>query len=809
MVDATATGDRVETRKDFGTGDEATYAYWMAQEAIADKEERDWIKLSRRIVKRYRAERPKTGSKSHRFNILWSNIQTLKPTLYARTPKPDVRRRFLDGGTPAARYAAMLLDRCLSFACEGEDHDFDAVMKAVVEDRLLPGRAVARVLYVPHYGEPIDEMQKPGASEVPDREGADGAADEAEGGETNAEFENRDDAPAVLDSEGDEGKEAAKAELARKVTYEEVIAAYVFWEDYREGPARQWKEVPWVRYRSYLNRDELVKRFGKKKGKLVNLDYTPRGSGESVKEEPPADVYKKAIVHEIWDKTQKKAIWLAPGTPDLILDSQDDPLELPDFFPNPDPLLANSTNDKRVPVPDYEQYVDQAEELDTLTARIDRLTRALKVAGVYAGEEKQVLQQLLDEGTENRLIPVGDLTSWTDKGGMKGVIEWLPIQQIAETLIQLYNARDRVKAILYEITGIGDIMRGMTSPDETLGAQELKANFSTRRITPQQKDVAKFARGLLRLMAAVVANHFSNETISKITGYPQLAPVPALPPAPQAPPQVLAEIMTRQQTAAQPSAPPPGGPPPMSPGAPGGSPAPQAPQPPPLSPQAQQYMAAMASWQQQQQQVQQIQAANQQKQQEFDAACELIRQDGVHGFKIDIEADSTIAPDEQAEKASRTEFLGKFIPLMEQVVPMAMGNPALAELSKEIVLFGVRAFPAARGLEETVEKAFDALAKMPPHPSQQPPQKDSADSPQALALRGHEIDSRAQIEQQKNAVKMADIASKEQTETMRIAAEQQRHHDTLALETEHSARQQALAAVRMTHLESRDAGHLA
>jgi hypothetical protein len=74
------------------------------------------------------------------------------------------------------------------------------------------------------------------------------------------------------------------------------------------------------------------------------------------------------------------------------------------------------------------------------------------------------------------------------------MIQWLPVQQIAETLVQLYNARDRVKAALYEITGIGDIMRGMTNPQETLGAQELKANFATRRIVPQQKELARFAR---------------------------------------------------------------------------------------------------------------------------------------------------------------------------------------------------------------------------------------------------------------------------------------------------------------------------
>ena len=819
MVDVTDIGERIEDREDLGTDDAGTYAYWMGQEAIAEKEERKWVKKAREIVKRYRDERPESIQSTHRFNILWSNVQTLKPTLYARTPTPDVRRRFVDGSTPAARYAATLLERCLAFACDNDEADFDTVMKAVVEDRLLPGRAVARVLYVPHFGEPMEEgeageQQPQGvaqAAQVP-AEGQEAAAS-ADGDEDNEEFQEQESAPAVVDNAGDDEKDA-KSEPVRPVVYEEVVAKYIFWEDYREGPARQWNEVPWVRYKSYLTRDELIERFGSAKGKQVNLDYTPKGMSESVKNEPPPDLYKKAVVHEYWDKAKKQAIWLAPGTPDMILDEKDDPLELPDFFPNPDPLLANPTNDRRIPVPDYIQYHDQARELDSITARIDRLTRALKVSGVYPGEEKQVLQQLVDEGTENRLIPVGDWTNWSDKGGLSQFVQWMPIQQVAETLIQLYAARDKTKAILYEITGIGDIMRGMTSPDETLGAQELKAVFSTRRITPQQKDVAKFARNLLRLMAGVIAVHFSEKTISMITGYPQLAPVPQMPMRPQAPPAVIAEMAQMQAAQQAQSAPamqggpapqgPPGGNVVPMPGAPG-----QAPQAPPQpSPALQAYQQAMQQWQQAVQQIQAIEQSNQQKQQEFSAACALIKRDGVHGFKIDIEADSTIAPDEQAEKAARTEFLGKFVPLMEQVIPIAQGNPAVAAMAKEIALFGVRGFPVARSLEETIEKAFDAIAQMPPHPSQQG-KGPTGKSPQELALDNREVDTRLQIARETNAVKLANIQQDREADAEKLASDQERDRTRIALETQRGARQDALAGVRMTHIEARDAGHLA
>lgn len=734
-LDQVSGSSTIEERKDLGSGDAALWAFWMGQEQIAEKEERVWIRKARRIVKRYRDDRgdnPGDGANaSHRYNILWSNVQTLRPTLYARTPKPDVERRFKDQDD-TGRLASTLLERCLTYSTDCMD--FDTVMSSCVEDKLLPGRGVCRVLYVPTYGEPI------GASE------------------DNAQFEQEGDAPSIVDTAGDtknaqQGQDDIPAQPQvdplREVVYEEALLKYIFWEDYREGPARKWVEVPWVRYRAYMNMDELTTRFGKGKAKKVTLDYTPKGAPEDRKDESPPDMFKKAVVHEYWDKTKKQVVWLAPGTPDLVLDTKDDPLGLRDFFPNPDPLLATTTNDKRIPVPDYVEYQDQAIEMDTLTARIDRLTKALKVSGIYPGENKQVLQQLVDAGTENLLIPVEDWAKWSDGGKLGDFIQWMPIDQVAQTLLQLYEARDKTKNDLYEITGIGDIMRGNTSPMETLGAQQLKVNFVTRRVVPQQREVARFARDCFRLMANVMAEHFSPKTISLMTGYPQLQPVPQVPPPP---PQFLPPNPMIQQQAPQPQpqGQPQGGQVAPLNGGQGPAQPPQAPQPQPNP--------AFAQWQQQSQAAKAIQAKNQQMQQQFDAAVALIKQDGVYGFRIDIEADSTIAPDEQAEKQARTEFLHEFVPFMQQLVPIAQGNPEMSELAKQFALFAVRGFRVARPLEESVEQAFDALAKMPPHPTQQGKQSSSnVDSPADLALRAKESDSKNQIAEQANNIKLMQV----------------------------------------------------
>src|SRR5262249_29945533 len=148
---------------------------------------------------------------------------------------------------------------------------------------------------------------------------------------------------------------------------------------------------------SPLDRDQLVDRF-KDKGEKVQLDLVASTDDEERDKKPVPDIHKKAEVWEIWDKRRKKVIWLAPGTPGLILDMEDDPYGLPGFFPQPRPIEASTTTDRRPPVCDYRIIRDLYTELDTLTYRISRLLRAIRVGGAYAGSDKDVISKLLDDG---------------------------------------------------------------------------------------------------------------------------------------------------------------------------------------------------------------------------------------------------------------------------------------------------------------------------------------------------------------------------------------------------------------------------
>ncbi|MGH6891544.1 MAG: hypothetical protein ACREEP_04735, partial [Dongiaceae bacterium] len=223
--------------------------------------------------------------------------------------------------------------------------------------------------------------------------------------------------------------------------------------------------------------------------------------------------------------TEKQVCFLAKGFDRGLLKKADDPLGLSEFYPCPQPLWFTTTNSDIIPRAEYELYRDQAEEIDTLTTRINNLIRAVRVAGVYDGSNTK-LAQFLNE-VENSMTPIDNWTAFAERGGMKGAVDWLPLDMIVGALVQLAEARERIKQELYEVTGIGDIIRGASDPDETATAQRIKGRFAGLRLQDKQARVANFTRDLIELMAEIVAEHFSPETLKLMTGL-QLPDVPMM-----------------------------------------------------------------------------------------------------------------------------------------------------------------------------------------------------------------------------------------------------------------------------------------
>lgn len=448
--------------------------YWHAQLEQAQKTFDKWETRGKKVVKRYRDERDAIESPRKKFNILWSNIQVMSPSLYGRAAKPDVSRRYMDQD-PVGRLASTMLERVIEYEVE-QFPDFDATMKAAVEDRLLPGRGAAWIRFAPNM---VSEPQ---------------ATEEVADGQITGKTE---DAP------------------GERVDSAHSPCDYVYWTDFLHSPARTWEEVWWVARWVYMTKDEGVERFGDV------FKNVPIESEEPVKDwqnaaEKKASIDKKAKVAEIWDKRSGKVCWVAKGYPQH-LDEREDPLKLEGFFPCPKPLFATTTNGSLIPVPDFCEYQDQAAELDSITNRISMLVKACKAVGVFNAEFKE-LARLLNEGVDNKLFPVTAWAALAEKGGLKGAVDMLNIDTVIKALEQLYLSREQVKQTIYEIMGIGDIIRGSSDPNETLGAQQLKANFGSLRLRNSQGDVARFASDLFRMKAQLICSLYPPEVIVEMSG---------------------------------------------------------------------------------------------------------------------------------------------------------------------------------------------------------------------------------------------------------------------------------------------------
>ena len=449
---------------------------WLNTIGAYDTEFKKWEARSNKIVKRYRDDnRISSTNDSVRFNILWSNIQALTPAVYSKLPTADVRRRFGDNDQ-VGRVASQLLERAIDFEIEHYP-DFRSMMTNVVRDRFLGGRGTAWVRYEPH----IKQQSVP------------------------------DDGLQITEDADDE-------EVPEEIEYECAPSDYVHWKDFGHSIARTWEEVTCVWRWVYMTKESLAERFGEKEAKKIPLDCgakTLNSYNQTSKE------YNRAKICELWDKESGKVYWFSKNSRNII-DERDDPLGLEGFFPCSIPLYSTLTSDSLIPIPDYVLYQDQATELDIIADRIDGLIKALRVRGVYDASQP-ALQRLLTEGDNNTLIPVDKWMAFSEKGGLQGSIQLLPLEVIAQTLINLYEAHKNVTGQIYEITGISDIIRGQTSASETATAQQIKGQYAGLRLRSLQEEVALFASSIIKLKAQIMCKHFQPETILNYAAASQMS----------------------------------------------------------------------------------------------------------------------------------------------------------------------------------------------------------------------------------------------------------------------------------------------
>lgn len=470
-------------------GNEGIVSRWLKEIELVEnsKQQKAFENIGEKIVKNYRnadALQEYTGQtlKPTRvmFNVLWSNVQVLKPSLYSRMPKVVVERRFKDSD-PIGRTASNIGERATSFMLTTQQDRFNTAVKGAVEDRLLPGRGQVWLRYDADFEDSVDE---------------------------NGEI--------ITDETGNPIR-------TPKANTEKVEIDPLTWTDYFHSPARNPYEIRWMAKRCYMTRNKLKKRFGEI-GQYVELTHNPSGSKRNKLNNEEQEFLLQAEVWEIWDKESKKVYWISKGYKQAPLDVKDDPLKLKEFWPCPYPLLATTTTDTMYPTPDYKIYERLADELDYVTKRISAIVECIRFVGATAAQFNTDVKNIL-KLNDGQLWPIEGWVNWAEKGGLKGAIDWLPFDQCVAALGPLQEYQQALLSQIFEITGIPDIVRGATDPNETLGAQNHKIRWVGIKAEEKAADVQRFCREIIQKVSEIIFEPglFSDETIMLMCGYEQMS----------------------------------------------------------------------------------------------------------------------------------------------------------------------------------------------------------------------------------------------------------------------------------------------
>lgn len=500
------------------TPEQARGQRWMEEIRAAKDFLAPWHKQSKAILKRFKDQRGTEGKPGERrLNLFTAGVLTQEAILYGKTPQVTSSRRWKDSDDDVARVAALIQQRLLNDDVSDDDGYAEA-LSYVLKDERTVGMGQARVRYEveteaydakagssgrtqddgsgsgdgggPPAGQPPNDQVGPGGPLVPPR-------------------------PTMAEG-GDYADPLVDGPAAERKTYECVKVDYLFWGDWLYSPCKRWEEKRWVAFKAEMGRKALKERFGdtaRTHGtnlESVALDATPVSKDDGKKQGDPP--WGRAVVWEVWDGEEKEVVWVTEDG--KVLDVKADPLDLRGFYPCPKPLhTALVTTEEFVPRADFCIAEDLYKDIDELQTRIGLLVSALRVVGLYDGQN-QSLQTLMEDTGENKMVPVQNWAMFAEKGGMAGAVQFFPVQEVAGAIVSLRGELEAKKAELYEVTGLSDILRGQgASQAVTATEQRIKANFGSARLQSVQERFARFATALQRLKAEVVAKHFEPETI--------------------------------------------------------------------------------------------------------------------------------------------------------------------------------------------------------------------------------------------------------------------------------------------------------
>lgn len=419
---------------------------WIKKISAAEKKYGAYYNLIKETRSFYKDNNGLRQNDGH-YNIFWSTIETMKPFLYFKQPRPYIER---SNKTASAveNAACEILSKALAW--DLEKFDFDSVVKYARNDFLISGCGIIWERYRPEFKKLSSPSEKESEVEIK--------------------------------------------------SSEKVISEYVNPEQFLADCDKVgiWEDVTWIARKIFMTKQEAIDTFGEKNC----LELVKYGEQDYQN--------KETCIYEIWDKNSRKVYWLSKEKDSDFLKVIDDPFHLSGFFPCPKPIFATLTNDSIIPVPDYCLIKELLSELNGINSRMRLTMQALKVSGAYDNSFPELAGIFNKDVT---LVAAKDFQRLKDAGGLRGILDFIPIEQYVTALQQLATRRQDIITQIYEVTGVSDIMRGNSDAGETATAVAKKTNFGTLRNQDRQNDMQRFIKDLFCIKAEIICELFSKDTL--------------------------------------------------------------------------------------------------------------------------------------------------------------------------------------------------------------------------------------------------------------------------------------------------------
>lgn len=161
----------------------------------------------------------------------------------------------------------------------------------------------------------------------------------------------------------------------------------------------------------------------------------------------------------------------------------------------------------------------------------------------------------------------------------------------------------------------------------------------------------------------------------------------------------------------------------------------------------------------------------------IDAVVQLLRDDRMRGFRIDVETDSLVEADQAAEKQAANELVSGLAVFFKEMGPVVQQMPPLAPAVSDLLCFALRRYRVPAELEESIEKAMAQVVQRLENPP--PPQPDPAEQ---AKIKQAEI--KAQAEGQKSQMEMQIKQLEAQAKQQQLAMESQAKQQEMAMEAQ-------------------------